>query len=268
LKSLILLLLLGILLSSCKDNTVVDNDLGYQEQLIVRSILTAGDSITVYFGRSLPLQQAFDSSKANLENVFAYITHNNKNDTMHYIGNGIYQCKSLIAQNGESYSLFAKWNNHIVHSKTSVPFTATFQNAKLDTVIVNNDISCIIQGVLTPRTGAVYGATWSIISSNPSFVLEDSVISNLAREQDKDLLGNLLISTRSMPIELVRKWRSNLFIRVHAFDEQIYNFFITQDANNASDNIFGNTGINLRWNVTGDGIGMFIGRTDFIVRVP
>ncbi len=259
--------MVGILLSSCGDN-VVNNDLGYKEQLVVRGILAAGDPITIYFGKTLTMQQTFDSSEANLKNVFAYVTHNGKNDTMLYTGNGMYKCKSLKAQNGESYSLFASWNNHIVQSETQVPYTATFQNATLDTVIDNNDTSYIIKGVLTPRPGAVYGATWSIISSNPSYVLEDSVISNLARERDKDLLGNLLISTRKMSIDLVRKWRSNLFIRVHAFDEQIYNFFITQDANNASNNIFSNSGVNLRWNVTGDGIGMFIGRADFIVRVP
>lgn len=265
-KQLIILILLCILFSSCGD-TVVENDLGYKEQLVVRGILTAGDPITIYFGKTLTMQQTFDSSEANLKNVFAYVTHNNKNDTMLYAGNGVFKCKSLIAQNGEHYSLYANWNNHIVHAETTVPFTASFQNAALDTFIVNNDTSFIIKGVLTPRAGAVYGATWSIISSNPSYVLEDSVISNLAREQDKDMLGNLLISTRSMSINLVRKWRSNLFIRVHAFDEQIYNFFITQDANNASNNIFSNSGVNLRWNVTGDGIGMFIGTTDFIVRV-
>jgi hypothetical protein len=265
-KRIIFLFLIGILLSSCGDS-IVNNDLGYKEHLVVRGILVAGEPITVYFGKSLPLQQTFDSANANLKNVFAYITHNLKNDTMYYTGNGIYKCKSLIAQNGETYSLFANWNNSVVRSETSVPFTASFQNASLDTVIENNDTSFTVKGVLTPRPGAVYGATWSIISSNPSYVLEDSVISILAREKDKDLLGNLLIKTRKISIDLVRKWRSNLFIRVHAFDEQIYNFFITQDANNASNNIFGNSGVNLRWNVSGDGIGMFIGKTDFIVRV-
>ena len=55
--------------------------------------------------------------------------------------------------------------------------------------------------------------------------------------------------------------------RVHAFDAQYYNFFLTQNSNSASTNVFNQSNVGLRWNVKGGGIGMFIGETDFIVKV-
>lgn len=249
------------------ESDIVENDLSYSERMVVRGLLEAGKPIQVYFGRTLPMQEPFDTSKANLQNVFAYIQNKNRIDTLVYSFGGIYQTKDLIAQNGEKYLLFAEWNGKKITAETTIPFTTTFQAGRLDTLIQNNDTTFYIRGFLTPRPGAVYGGSWSVISSNPSYVLEDSVLTELQREQDKDLLGNLIIKTRPIPKEIIKQWRNSLFIRIHAFDENFYNFFLTQDANNATNNIFSSSGINLRWNINGDAIGLFIGKSDFIIRI-
>jgi hypothetical protein len=250
------------------EQEIVENDLSFQEKLVVRSILTAGNLIEVYFGRTLPLNIPFDPEKANLSDVFAYVKNNNTIDTLIHTGSGIYRTSSMIARNGEEFEMFAEWNNKTAFAVTQVPFSTTFQNGRLVEENVNGETTFYIQGLLDPRPGAVYGATWSIINSVENYRLEDSVISVLLRESDKNLQNRLTIKSRDINPELVQQWRNSFFIRVHAFDEEFYNFFITQDANNATNNVFSQSGINLRWNIEGDAIGMFIGKSDFLIKIP
>jgi hypothetical protein len=267
-KSLIkILIITSIFFTSCEQE-IVENDLSYQEKLVVRGILTAGDTIEVYFGRTLPPNIPFNPEEANLKNVSAYIKSESAIDTLVYKGNGIYRTTEMIARNGEEFQLYAEWNNKSVYAETQVPFSTTFQNGRLLEENGSEGTDYFIQGILEPRRGAVYGATWVIINAQSGFRLEDSVISVLQREEDKNLQNHLTIRSRNIPEELVRQWRSSFFIRVHAFDEEFYKFFLTQDANNATNNIFSQSGINLRWNVEGEAIGMFIGKTDFLIKIP
>jgi hypothetical protein len=262
-----LLMLSLMILFSCED-AVVENNLTYQERLVVRGLLVAGNPITVSFEKTLPLDQPFDSTEAQLGDVTAYITHNNTVDTLQYLANGIYRTSSMIAQNGEEYELHAEWNGKILTGDTRVPYTTTFQNGKIITAVnETGDTVHYVQGLLTPREGAVYGATWVILDPQSGYHIEDDVIPLLQRESDKDLNNRLTLKTRNIPDSLYYTWRNYFYIRVHAFDEAFYNFFLTQDANNASTNIFSQSGINLRWNVEGDGIGMFIGKSDFYIKV-
>ena len=262
------LMIAGLLIIYSCEDAVVENDLAYQERLVVRGLLTAGNPIEVTFERTLPLDQPFDSTQAQLSDVTAYITHNNLVDTLEYIGNGRYNAPALIAQNGEEYKLNAEWNGKSLSGDTRVPFTTTFQNGKIiSEVNEEGDTVHYLQGLLTPREGAVYGATWVILDPVSGFHLEDNVIPVLQRESDKDLNNRLTLETRNIPDSLFSTWRSYFYIRIHAFDEEFYNFFLTQEANNASTNIFSQSGINLRWNVEGDGLGMFIGKSDFYVKV-
>lgn len=258
----------GLLFFYSCENAVVENDLIYEERLVVRGLLVAGNPIEVTFERTLPLDQPFDSTKAQLSDVTAYITHNDVIDTLQYTGAGKYRSSAMIAQNGEGYKLSAEWNGKSLTGETSVPYTTTFQNGKIITEVnENGDTVHYIQGLLTPREGAVYGASWVILDPLSGFHLEDNVIPVLLRESDKDLNNRLTLKTRNIPDTLYAAWHNYFYIRVHAFDEEFYNFFVTQDANNASSNIFSQSGINLRWNVEGDGIGMFIGESDYYVKV-
>ena len=262
------LLIAGLMLVVSCEDAVVENDLTYQERLVVRGLLVAGSPIEVTFERTLPLDQTFDSTLAQLNDVKAYITHTYTVDTLEYVGNRRYKTPTLIAQNGEEYTLNAEWNGKSLSGDTRVPYTTTFQNGKIvSEVNEDGDTVHYIQGFLTPREGAVYGATWVILDPVTGFHVEDNVIPVLQRESDKDLNNRLTLKTRTIPDSLYDVWHQYFYIRVHAFDEEFYNFFLTQDANNASSNIFSQSGINLRWNVEGDGIGMFIGKSDFYIKV-
>lgn len=267
-KNIIIIFIMLIFISGCEQN-VVENDLEFNEKLVVRALLEAGKPIEVYFARTLPLQDQYDTLKANLEDVVAVIIRRGVEHKLEHIKDGRYRAGTLIAENGESYKLFVEWNGKVITAETRVPSSTTFQNGRVTLTIENETDSVYnIEGLLTPREGAVYGVTWSVFNAQHQFSFEDDVIPVLLREEDKDLQNRLLLRTREIPGEIIKQWRNSLFIRVHAFDEQFYNFFITQDANRATSNIFSQSGINLRWNVTGDAIGMFIGKTDFIIKIP
>ncbi len=255
-------------LLSCNDQ-VVENDLDYKEKVVIRSLIESGKPIQVYFGKTFPPNQAFNPDEAYLDNVDAVISAFEKNYKLEHIGNGIYTNENILAVNGIEYELKAVWNSDSILSKTYIPYSTTFQKAQLiENVSNENDTTYYLQGFLSPRENAVYGATWVILNAEDTVRIEDEVIPNLAREQDANLAGLLLIRTRNISKELVDEYRNSLFIRVHAFDEVFYNYFITQNANNASTNIFSQSGINLRWNVEGNAIGLFIGKSDFIVKIP
>ncbi|WKZ69141.1 MAG: DUF4249 family protein [Melioribacteraceae bacterium] len=265
---IIFVFVLSFSIWSCSDQ-IVDNDLSFNEKVVVRSLLEAGKPIEVYFGKTFPPNSTFDPSKTFLEDVNVSIRNGSNIFPLEHIGDGIYVNNNLIAVNGEEYSLNAVWHGDTIKAQTYIPFSTTFQKAQVQSEIsAAGDSVFYLQGFLTPRENAVYGATWSVLDALDTVRIEDDVIPNLVREKDANLAGLLLIKTRSIPNNLVKQYRNSLFIRIHAFDEVFYNYFITQDANNASTNIFSQSGINLRWNVTGNAIGLFIGKSDFIIKIP
>lgn len=267
-KNLLLIAVTVFLVSSCDDLTV-DNDLAYEETMVVRSVVSAGKPIELFLARTTPPNSAYDTSLSYINNAVVVISSPTITDTLKYQGAGKYVSSRMNARNGEEYTMNILSGEKRAVAETQVPFTTTFQAGRLMTrVEANGDTSYYIEGVLTPRPGAVYGVTWSIIDGPTSTVIEDTVLNQLNREQDKTLLGHLVVRTRTIPPVIVKRYRNALFIRVHAFDEKFYKFFITQDANNASTNIFSQSGTALRWNVSGDAIGMFVGKSDFTVRIP
>lgn len=267
-KILLLIVITSVYLTSCDDLTV-ENDLSYEEKMVVRSVVSAGKPIELFLARTTPPNSAYDTASSYINNAVVIVSSPTISDTLKYQGAGKYVSSRMNARNGEEYTMNILSGEKRAVAETQVPFTTTFQAGRLLTRIeANGDTSYYIEGVLTPRPGAVYGVTWSIIDGLTSTVIEDTVLNQLNREQDKTLLGHLVVRTRTLPPALVKQYRNSLFIRVHAFDEKFYKFFITQDANNASTNIFSQSGTALRWNVSGDAIGMFVGKSDFTVRIP
>jgi hypothetical protein len=266
-KIFIPLLYLVLLLEGCKQETTIVNDLQYEEKLVVRSILTAGQPVRVYFSKTVPISGSYNPDDFIVKDVKASIVNEDSTYNLAYTDSGYYTSPGLVASNGETYNLTANWNGKQSTSQTTVSYSTQYQNAKLIADVSGTDTTYSLQCLLTPSTGAVYGVTWLIINADSVFRLEDTVIPELLREQDKNLQNLLILKTRSIPTELVNKWRRSFFIRIHAFDSQYYNFFLTQNSNSASTNVFNQGNLGLRWNVKGGGIGMFIGETDFIVKV-
>ena len=74
----------------------------------------------------------------------------------------------------------------------------------------------------------------------------------------------LKIRTEEVPSNLVNNTSGNLGIRFYIYDRAFYEYFISQGSAQIPDAIFGQPGTNVRWNVKGEGIGMFVGRMDTI----
>jgi hypothetical protein len=258
----------AILLQNC-DDQIVENDLGYNEKAVVRGLLEAGKPVKVYLGKTYPPNTTFTKEDGYLTDAEAFIINRGNQHPLEYQGEGIYSAgDEVVAVNGQEYELNFIWKGDTIKSKTHVPFSTTFQQARLIKEFdPDSNVTYHLEGFLVPRENAVYGATWMVIDQEDTLTIESEVIPNILREQDQNLDGLLLLRTENIPEELVENYRNSLFIRVHAFDEVFYNYFITQDANNASTNIFSQSGINLRWNVEGNAIGLFLGKSDFVIKV-
>jgi predicted amino acid-binding ACT domain protein len=81
----------------------------------------------------------------------------------------------------------------------------------------------------------------------------------------KDSRGIAICTTSEIPSNYINMSNTSLTARVYIFDHQFLDFYSTQNLNQVSDAIFGQTGSQVKWNIKGDGIGMFIGRLDTLL---
>ncbi len=267
-RNLIFLSLFMLLIAGCGNDTVVSNDLAYKQKLVIRGIVQAGDVLHVYISTTLPPWTAYDSVAAEVVDANVFMVHNT-NDTipLYYIGNQQYRGDyNIRAQMGDLYTIFAKWHNLVATATTKIPTYFRYENPSMgyDLKANGKDTNFYVQLTVYPNTDAVYGAAWRL----SGFSYQDSVMGDLARYKDRDASGKVIVKSRPCPNQLVWFRRTlNLELQVSSYDEPYYNYYMSQSSNLATDNVFGRSGTNQQWNVTGDGIGIFCGRTDTLMEV-
>ena len=265
-KKYILIVIL-LLIAGCKNDSIVSNDLTYQEKLVIRGIEQAGDWWSVYITKTLPPWAAYDSATAEVPDAKVFLIHNNQDTIpLYYIGNQLYVNRDNRAQMGDSYTVIAKWKNHTATATTKIPGYFRYENPTIGYELQNNnkDTNFYIQITVYPVKDAIYGISWRL----SGYSYQDTVMGDAIRFRDRDPSGKVIVKSRPIPHELVwYSWAFTLELQLSSYDEQYYNYYMSQTSNQASDNVFGRSGTNQLWNVTGDGIGIFCGRTDTLMEV-
>ena len=244
---------LALTLPACEESTIAD--LPYIERIVVQSILDPReDSLFVLFSRTLPLSETYDNSKAVLTDVDASIIAFDGNSyRLVHVGGGRYTAPGLTLVPGGWYELRASWNGKSVGGRTTIPLSPVVREATQAPSGTGTTVTSLVEA----RDGEVYGQTWELHtasgwSSGGSFT-------EIRRGEDAGSDGLLELAEA---YGFTPAANETLYAVVHAFDRPFYDYFISRGGNlpGYDDLLFRPVGGYVSWNVTGDGIGLFLGR--------
>ena len=123
---ILFVILIGLLVS-CQE-TVNDFDLPYKEQLVVRAILSAGESQKkIKIEKTLHPLEKFDSENFIVKDAIVKITQENEVFDFTFDGQN-YSNNKFIPKEGVVYNFSAEWNDKKVIGETRVPFKPVFDS--------------------------------------------------------------------------------------------------------------------------------------------
>lgn len=249
----IALFCLFFLSAGCEKSKVVEVPLQFEEDVVIQGQLVADTLFQgVRITRTLPVNETFNISKAQITDAFVYLRINGvKIVPLHFTSDSIYMPLSYLYVNrGDNYELFGEAEGKKFYSQTIIPKTPEVLSSDY------NKDNKYMEATITVNSGEVYGALWNIGRSNQlcakdfySIVLPDNGMSNLTIHS----------------IELPEQYQSYFyegrrFIWIYAFDKQYKAFFNSKGNNQPIENYFVQGGGSIAWNVYGDHvIGLFIG---------
>jgi hypothetical protein len=203
----------------------------------------------------------------------------------------LYEAPGLIVQPGKSYSIQVSWNNKQASATTRIPLEPILSapasvnwRPEPFRYVVPRERSFPASGIAPSMLATVIVPVMARQSEAyriESFVARDTVsrlsTTNLISLNTTTLLG----ANAGMPLNIQSQTRFFLrgdtvfkpiifalstattvsVVRVIAHDDALLNFIATQARNSPNASPFGNSGQNPLWNVTGQGIGLFIGQS-------
>ncbi len=254
---LLLLCLVCLLAVGCEEIVDDPGTLPYEEKLVIRSIVEAGKGMdSILITRTLPPLDAYVEEKAWVHNALVLVRHNGITDTLIDGGRGRYYKPGIVPQPGGVYELDVVWNNKHASAVTRIPqyptIISTRRNHKTNRW---GDQIDVLEARIKPFPGTVYSSTYMYYIPGMPGYTESTYINELYRLSDTTSTGELVIPTESYNYS---SGHIDYKISVQAYDEAYYAYFTSYINGNDDDGPFSQNR-NVKWNVQGDGIGMFIG---------
>lgn len=249
-------------LSACEQD-VTGVSLPYREQLVLRGVLEAGSKIeNLRLERTLPPLDVYSEEKALVSNAVMIIDDGIVKDTLKY-SDGYYSSK-LTAEVGKKYKINLLWKGLKAYAETEIPVPTDFNEVFFEFKKTSNSYvspfeyyQATLYTLITPNEKYVYEGA---VSDGWNFYPTDELHTYSHRNKDGKLRVNLTYTGGADTNEIKRQIKNYKCV-ILSYDKQFYDYYITKYNGSSSDEIFGSVGANVRWNVKGDGIGMFIGRT-------
>ncbi len=262
--------LLGILflIPGCEE-IIESEDFPYEARLVIRGQIEEGVPVqNIYIGRTLPVSVPFNQQFADIKNASAGIRYKDSVYVMRHTQNGLYSAPGLPVVQGEKYTLLVQYENMFAFAETTVPKFGDIQKVVLETSR-DTSVAPVTYGYVSinPVPGVVYGATWVNLGLNDQIFLEAEQFNNIVRPiNDNGIFPSIGVVTVPIPGNLLGDI-SSLGCRIYAYDDPFYDYYKSQGAGKLSDAIFGQSSSVVKWNVKGDGIGIFISRIRTVRRV-
>jgi hypothetical protein len=231
------------------------SDIPFVERLVVKGDIFWGNPVSIVVERTVPVSEQYSTADTRLIDVTGAIVSNGVSHPIFHQSNGEYRC-DLSLSPGQNVVMYLDWHGKKVTASTSMPYPA-----HIDTVITMVDSSAhpwvlSFDCIVTPRPTEAYAVFWSGRSDSTSFSSDDEFA--LARSQDASNDGKLHFAKQ---YPLVRDRVDSLFFYIRSYDMPYYDFFASQGNPD-----FGNVPLityftgPVRWNVRGDGVGLFVAR--------
>lgn len=258
---LLVLLPLFIFFSGC-ENSVEEEEFPFEFRLVIRGILEPGKAAAnIYIGRTMPISSQFSQGFANVTDAAAVILHNGTFFPLRHTINGLYRNDTLIIRAGETYQLLVQWEDKLATAETTIPNRGIISKPVVKTEINGAESKNFVETAVAPFANEVYAATWVAFSISGAVTQEDSSIAAVMKRADN---GQMKVTTSQVPSPIGTQ---NLGMRMFIYDAPFYDYYYSQGSNRTSDLVFGQPQNNIKWNVQADGIGMFIGRRDTLLRM-
>jgi len=240
-----------------------EEDIPYLPKLVIQGIITEGSSVqNIYIGRTMPVSVKIDPLFTDLSDAAAAIIFRDKVYPLSYTHNGLYKNDTLQILRGEKYTLLASWQNLSINAETTVPMPGNFSLFTIQSQGSDTGKVYFLQSKVFPIGNEIYAATWVLLYSNGIIGNESKVFGTVTGITQA---GFANCTTANIPPNLINITGSKLVGRLYVYDHPFLDFFNSQNLNQVSDAIFGQTGSQVQWNIKGDGIGLFIGRIDTLI---
>src|SRR5581483_5992553 len=277
-------LFLGVLACSGCEQIVDSSDLPYKDELVINATLEAGKPIAVKISHMLPLTSS--NSDTIISDVQATISTNGITVPLYFNSSygftPLYSPKdSLVAVSGQRYALDVQWHGLHAFATTTVPFAVPIDSVQLLNYSIGeygNYYVTAALGVHPPANLSFLASyamksrqlTWhdSVVYKGDSAIFIGDTIWDTAwmfqpvqywqaeRSEDAGTDGELWVQyTNDVKYDPANEYYDAV---LYTFDRPFYDFAISYDRSQGND-IFASGGANPRWNIQGDGIGIFIG---------
>jgi hypothetical protein len=285
-RVLLAIFCLALIAVGC-ENIVPADDLPYVDHIVIEGYLYAGEPIdSVAITHTLPLSNEYDKEAAALKTAVVVVSVDGRSIPLAYARNGIFKDPNReVIQSGKEYSIDVRWNGLHAWASTHIPVPPSIvsqavNNIGFDTSIYRTyygglDTSITFGGVLKmgirPVSGVAFGVMNDSITSVDGSTFYGSRnyygydYSMLHRGDQQDSVGVISLAQDIYLSPFVNQYRA--YVLIGAIDEAYYDF-LRMYRNYDDNSVFGTAGTNPKWNVKGDGIGLFIGmaetRTSFL----
>jgi hypothetical protein len=262
------------LLAACQQAVESEVQIPYEEKIVVRGLLVAGELLSdVQISRTLPPLDVFSYEKVFLANAQASVTVDGKayslalqapfntTPTVSPVQRSMYAATGVRVESGKVYQLEVRWNGHTARAQTTVPFPADVSFPQLFINVVPSatlpnvrDTVLTVQANVKARSGEVYRIGAQMTGgTNATRSATDAVRATMD--------GQMVILRTDVWRNVVR-FLANPATRITAFvenyDPQFFDYFQTRTRGGQPD-ILNPSGPNIEWNVSGDGVGVFVG---------
>lgn len=270
---------------SLEQALIPDLPLDYKEQIFMEGVIVAGEPI-----RNIRLSRTQEPTKPVSRELAAITTatvrlrvngqeypmvlqaqtgRSSTGAVLWQDARSYYQTENLIAQEGFRYEIIAEWNGKIARVSTTVPRKVEIVSAREMTSITDfrgtPEKEFRYEARYTVRPGEVYqvgvltgqGADTASATSNGIFA------GTLTTAFSADSTGSVI--SQSQPIYQTRtntgvlQDPANPFVVVYSFDEAFAEYYNSYQRGFITTDPFSVGGVNVRWNVKGDGVGIVIG---------
>lgn len=282
-------LALFIFLSSCGESLeqalAPDFPLDYKEQIFMEGALIAGEPIrNIRLSRTLAALQASSREVAAITTATVRLRTDGREYRMRLqpqIGvsstgtvlwrdpRGFYGTDDVIAEEGVQYEIIVEWNGKTARVSTTVPYKAHIDSVR-ETSLISDSYGTPIkefryEAVIAVRSGAVYqagvltGEGADTISATRNGIIAGVLKAATAADSTGRLRlqSQAVFQTRNRMGVLQDPIRP--YVVVYSFDAPFAEYYNSYQRGFITTDPFSVGGVNVRWNVTGDGIGIVAG---------
>ncbi|MCC6637148.1 MAG: DUF4249 family protein [Ignavibacteriaceae bacterium] len=258
----LLLIVAGFFFAGC-EQAVEEEEFPYETKLVIRGLLEDGQDIKeIFIGRTLPVAVPFRADFSNLPDAVVSIRVDSLRYILKHTKDGLYNAPAGVkARAGKTYELLVSWGGYSAGAITKIPDVGSVGGVFMVNSVNDTGKAIRVMSIeVTPRADEAYAATWLAFTQSGQIYTEDTKYNTVVRKLPGAAANTLQILSAEVPASYASK-PQDLGAGIYVYDTSFYDYFKTKGSSKLSDAVFGQPSTSVKWNILGDGIGMFIGRS-------